>query len=89
MSKYTRFVFGLIIVQLVLAFVIVSCAPPPTSDETTQKIQDGYSLTIGTPNAQYRTEVLEVSDRVQVLKFYDPANKVTCYLGIQSISCVK
>lgn len=89
MSKYTRFVIGMLIVQLILAFIIVSCAPPPSSPETTERIQQGYALTIGTPNTYYRTEVLEISDRVQIVKFVDPVNKVTCYVGISSVSCVK
>lgn len=88
MSKYTRFIILLVITNLLL-LAFIACAPPPTSAETTEKIQQGYALTIGTPNTYYRTEVLEISDRVQVVKFVDPSNKATCYVGIQSISCVK
>lgn len=88
MSRYTRFVILLLITNLLL-LAFISCAPPPSSPETTEKIQQGYALTIGTPNTYYRTEVLEISDRVQIVKFVDPVNKVTCYVGISSVSCVK
>lgn len=89
MSKFERITIVLFAVMVILAAIMVACAPPQQYADQTAEINQGYALTIGTPNAQYRTEVLQVSDRVQVLKFYDSAAKTTCYLGIQSISCVK
>lgn len=89
MSRLDKTIVSLLFVILIGVFLFAACAPPEQYTDKTQSIQEDYSEMIGTPNSAYQTEILQVSDRVQVLRFYDPAKKTTCYLAIKSISCVK